>query len=317
MPSPDLTVRKTQMTIRIVPLDEGLVPQVAQAFSTATSHVPHCYPVSAEEYVAATKLASANYGRNTLRSQRTMVALSSGRVLGFATTALGTHGKKGSEESALIRMLWYERGYRRAGQALLNAAEQHLTGLGHNEISAFDQDFRFPGYYLPPADLTDRWDHVHGLLGINGYERKRGEVFLDWRDFRPPDPGACPVAADIRVERLSGDGARDEISVGAYVSEKIVGTCICMCGGEFARDSQAQDWLFTVWLHVDEGLRAKGLGRYLLLRALNEARTDGYVHATISTDRSNHRALLLYGNIGYQSVDWTSMYRKGTNNESA
>lgn len=297
--------------MEIVTFDRSMAAEVAQAYNKEIADVPHSYPVSAEEYAAATTSTTADHGRNAIQNPETLVALSSGRVLGSATCALGKHGVEGSQEIALIRMLWYERAHRRAGQALLAAAEERLLEQGFSEIIAFDHDFQFPRYHLAHADLTDRWDHVHGLLGISGYTRARGEVFLDWPDFQPPDAGECPVNADVRVERWPGDGTRDNFAVNAHLGEEKVGTCICWGGGEFASGAPAQEWVFTAWLWVDDSLQGRGLGRYLLLRALAEARAVGYRHAAISTDWTNHRAILFYGNIGYRAVDWTSMYRRG------
>ena len=299
------------MTLKILPLEESMAPQVAHAFNRAIDGVPHCHPLSAEEYLAATRLDTAYHGMNTLHSQNTVVALTSGRVVGMATAAQGTHGQQGPLASGQIRMLWYERGHRLAGQSLLEAAEGHLTALGHGNFSAFNHEFQFPGYHFTNANLTDRWDHVHGLLGISGYRRLRGEVFLDWPDLHPPDPGACPIQAEIRIESRPGKGSRADLAVRAVRSQREVGACLCWSGGEFSAHPAAQDWVFVRWLWVDEPLQGLGMGRYLLLRALVEARVLGYAHSAISTDWSNHRAMLLYANTGYRAVDWTSMYHKG------
>jgi GNAT superfamily N-acetyltransferase len=223
---------------------------------------------------------------------------------------------EGAEEQGIVRLLWYERGQRQAGQALLEAAEGHLRGRGLRQCVAFDQyAFRFPTYHLSCAQLTDRWEHVHGLLGANGYQRSGGEVFLDWEHFRPPDPGPCPIEADLRVERWQGRGSRDNVAVHAERDGERLGICASRCCGEYSSDARAQDWLLTNWLWVEEGLRGQGVGRYLLLRALTEARAAGFVHAAISAEPDNHRAILFYSNIGYHAVDWTTEYRKGAESE--
>jgi GNAT superfamily N-acetyltransferase len=213
-------------------------------------------------------------------------------------------------------MLWYKRGERQTGVALLSHAEERLRALGSEQIVAFDSSFRFPGYCLAHAHLTDRWDHVHGLLGANGYARHEGEVFLDWTDYASPDPGRCPVEADIRVERRLEGGARPDVDVVAYREGERIGVCYNRCAGQYAEDDRAQDWTFTTWIWVEDSLRRRGLGRYLLLRALAEARSDGYRHAAISTEWHNHFAILFYSNIGYRAVDWTSMYIKGADDGS-
>ena len=84
-----------------------------------------------------------------------------------------------------------------------------------------------------------------------------------------------------------------------------MGVCRCVSCGEFSDAEEAQDWMFTEWLGVEESLRGKGMGRYLLQRTLQEMRAVGYRHAAISTRWQNYRACLLYSNYGYRVADWT------------
>jgi GNAT superfamily N-acetyltransferase len=216
-----------------------------------------------------------------------------------------------------LRMLWYERGHRRAGQALLVAAEKHLREQGAGDSVAFDDALRLPTYHLGHACLTDRWDHVRALLGMNGYSLRSGEVFFDWPDFEPLDPGPCPIDTDISVERSPGAGSHANLVLTAYVCGERIAQCTCCSGGEFSRDERAQKWVFTRELDVDDGFQGQRFGRHLLLRALVEARAEGYVHAAISTEWTNHRAILFYGNLGYRAVDWTATYHRGAANGPA
>ena len=64
------------------------------------------------------------------------------------------------------------------------------------------------------------------------------------------------------------------------------------------------------WLGVDRHYQRRGLGRYLLLRALHELGRKGYRHATISTAADNYRALLFYSNVGFHMADWTYGWRR-------
>ena len=73
----------------------------------------------------------------------------------------------------------------------------------------------------------------------------------------------------------------------------------------FSSHPDAQDWLHTVWLGIEEDFQGQGLGRYLLQYALQEMKEVGYKHAAISTAWDNHRAFLFYSNCGYRTVDWT------------
>ena len=86
--------------------------------------------------------------------------------------------------------------------------------------------------------------------------------------------------------------------------------CECVSYGEFSRVDEVQDWRFTTWLGVSDKFQGKGLGRYLLQRALQELHRTGYRHASISTDWQNFRAAVFYSNYGYHTVDWTYAVRK-------
>ena len=86
---------------------------------------------------------------------------------------------------------------------------------------------------------------------------------------------------------------------------KRVGECWSVSGGEFSSHPEAQNWLHTTWLGIEDEFQGQGLGRYLLQYELQEMHKVGYRHAAISTAWDNHRAFLFYSNCGYRTVDWT------------
>jgi ribosomal protein S18 acetylase RimI-like enzyme len=292
----------------------SLAEETTAAYNRAVANVPCCYPMSPGEFQRAVTSSTASFGRNIVRDSVTHVARSEGRIVGWATSAIGTHGSDGLGERAIVRMLYYERGESPAGQALLEAVEERLLGPQFAALAAFAGTFRLPGYHLPYAGLTDRWDHVRALLGMNGYTCRRGEVFLDWPDCEPPDPGSCPMDLEVRVERRPGEVRNPDIEVRALRDQGVIGTCRCLSAATFSRADPAQSRIFTRWIGIHDRYQGQGLGRHLLLLALREARAAGYAHATISSEASNYRAMLLYGNLGYRAVDWTTRYVKGADN---
>ena len=64
---------------------------------------------------------------------------------------------------------------------------------------------------------------------------------------------------------------------------------------------------------MDEPLQGRGLGRYLLQRAMKEMHAKGYRHAAISTWWRNYRAFLFYSNYGFRAADWTYAFRRELN----
>ena len=99
----------------------------------------------------------------------------------------------------MIRFLWYRRGRRTVGQALLAAAEEHLRERGMAQAVAFQQDYRYRCYHFAHAYLSDHLDHVQALLAFNGYQRAAGEVFLDWPDYELVSPVSPEPAVEVRV----------------------------------------------------------------------------------------------------------------------
>jgi GNAT superfamily N-acetyltransferase len=279
---------------------------LAAVYHDAVRGVPHCYPVSDDAF--AEELAAAGgegEGQEGLHSEAVFVAREGRRPLGFVHVGIEGATEDRPEERGAIRFLCYPRGQRRAGQDLLGAAEAYARERSVPRIVAFPQGHRYRFYHFKNAFLSDRLDHVQALLAFNGYERSGGEVFLDWPNYEPAAPVAPEVEAEFQVEQGLGRGRRPGLRVWAHRDGKQLGECICVSVGDWHDADEAQDWIFTNWLGVEGEVQGKGLGRHLLQRALQEARGLGYRHAAISTEWTNHRALLFYSNYGYHVVDWT------------
>jgi hypothetical protein len=54
----------------------------------------------------------------------------------------------------LLRFFWVDRGQRQAGDALLDAAEDHLRARGVRQATACASAFAYPFYLLPAAGLA-------------------------------------------------------------------------------------------------------------------------------------------------------------------
>ena len=63
-------------------------------------------------------------------------------------------------------------------------------------------------------------------------------------------------------------------------------------------------------LVVDEALRGKGWGRYLLQRTLWEAQTQGFRECVLCTSEGNYTARLLYASLGFVAVESLVKLRK-------
>jgi len=294
----------------IEPYASAMSDDVARLYNTAVREVPHCYPVSREEFAAAMAAAGAGAEDARLDSEAAFVARDGGSIVGFIHAGVG-HGSDGTApERGVIRFFWYERGHRPAGQALLDAAEEHLRRRGMREVEAFQCEYRYPFYHLHWACLSDRLDQVHGMLGFNGYKVLKGELFMDWLDFEPVSPRGIDLEVDVSLDWQEGRGSRPGLLVSACQGAEQVGKCLCESGGDYARDPAAQDWAFVKSLNVVDRMQGRGLGCHLLQRALREMHAVGYRHAVISTALDNYRAMLFYANYGFHGVDWTCAMKR-------
>ena len=289
-----------------------LQTQVTQFYNRMTADVPKCYPVKAEEFAAAIRgvtTGKADKKEGGLDSETAFVAVADGGIQAFIHVGIGQVGENREEDIGVIRFMGYERGARGVGQAVLEEAEAYLKTFNVSRIFAFPQDCRYRFYHFEHAYLSDALDQVQGLLGFNGYHRSGGEVFLDWEDYSvTPVPSSLPVV--LSVEWQDGRGQLPNCTVLAHQNGEQVGICESLCGGEFSSHADAQAWLHTTWLGIEDDFQGQGLGRYLLQYELQEMKKIGYRHAAISTAWDNHRAFLFYSNCGYRTVDWTYEFVK-------
>jgi len=293
----------------IVPYTRERAAAVTKAYNALIRPAPHCYPVDAETFHAAAAAAcTGGSSYDLVHDERASVALRGTDVLGFVHTAVGYRWPNEPQETGIVRFLWYRAGERSTGQALLDSTESTLRAQGMTDVAAFPQIHRYSFHYLSSAYLSDRLGHVAALLGMNGYQRTAGEVYFDWRDLPLVEPTPAQVEAEITLEWKPGAGRLPGLTVHAHQGETEVGVCMCVSCAEYNVAGEDHDWAFTKWLGVVEELRGRGLGKYLLQRALRELRGIGYRHAAISTALHNYRAALLYSNLGYQVVDWTYEY---------
>ncbi len=273
-------------------------------YNEAVEDVPHCYPVDVDRFTS--EICSGKGDK--MHSQVVFLARAGGRFLGFAHCALEKR-KKGGDQGAL-RFYWYRPGFRKVGQELLDNVDEYFSCHGVQRVVAFHFRYRYPFYCFKHAYLSSLLGHVEAILGVNGYRRYKGEVFMDWRNFTPVSPGTTDVDHDIELEWKPGRGVRPGLVVRAMSKGEEIGKCSCISCGEFSDSEILQGWFFTEWIGVNDEYQGRGLGRCLLSTALNEMHGAGYNTASISTDSKNYRAFLFYTNMGYKVVDWTYCYSR-------
>src|SRR5438034_8783218 len=150
--------------MEIISYEQSLASVLATAYNRGIRSVPHCYPV-AEEWFARVLAPTIGAGEAhpLLHSEAAFIAREGRAVVGFVHTAVGPSAE-GEPERGSIRFLWYERGHRAAGQALLQAAENDLRGKGMSRIEAVRSGDKYFFYHINCAHLSDHLEHVQALL---------------------------------------------------------------------------------------------------------------------------------------------------------
>ena len=299
--------------MEILPYTPDMVSSVTGFYNRLTVGVPHCYPVEEKEFAHA--MRGVTHGvkdSEILDSEAAFAAMKRNSVLGFAHVGIGQTGDNRAVEEGIIRFLGYERGARQAGQAVLEKVEAYLIARNVSQIWAFSAGCVYPFYHFEDACLSNALDHVHALLGFNGYRRSEGTegwVCFDWKDYAvTPTPLTVPVT--LSVHWREGRGVRPNCDVVAHLDGERIGVCESVSGGKFSSHPDAQNWFYTAGIDVEDAFQGQGIGRYLLQRALEEMHSVGYRHAAITGHCENYRALLFYGNCGYRVADWTYEYHK-------
>ena len=284
-----------------------MVDDVAACYNRIVAGVPHCYPVGAEQL--ADLLPDALHPG--AGPEMALVWANATSVRGIIHLTLAPAEQGESHPQGIIRFFAYDRGYRWAGQALLDAAGIYWREHGVKEVLAFHRKHNWPFYHVQHVHLSAHLAQVEALLGLNGFRRGGCEINLDWRDLPTVTPDPIDEGIEVWIRWEPGSIARPGLRVLAHRGEGEIGECVCCSLGERSPAAarlpaaDAQDWLYTLWLGVAESERGRSLGRHLLQRALAEMRGVGYKHATICTTADNYPACLLYSNLGYRTVDWT------------
>jgi GNAT superfamily N-acetyltransferase len=233
-----------------------------------------------------------------------LLAVHDGEVCGYAHAA-SEQVKDWHAGAGIIRFFAYERGNRAAGKALLDAVLSEIRNRTSEGVLAFPSNYRYPCYHFLNANLSNHLDHVEALLGVRGFRRQKSELFLDMPNLTGLPTLTPPIPCELVVERVPGRGKLPGFAVRAFRDGELMGECVHTSGQEYSPRAEAGEWAFCTWLGVKTLWQGKGLGEFLLTRALGEAKELGYSRASISTAGDNYRAFTFYSNHGYRVVDWT------------
>ncbi|MDE0087449.1 MAG: GNAT family N-acetyltransferase [Candidatus Poribacteria bacterium] len=297
--------------MEILQYTPDLLTPLTHFYNRLVADVPHCYPVREQELADALSGAICQTDNDDdLEAETVFVAMQNGTVQAFIHVGYyqDENEENEKENTGVIRFFGYERGARFAGQTVLKKAEEFLNTFNVTRITAFSSyEYRF--YSLEYANLSNALDHVHALLGFNRYHPEQNWIVLDWENYDVTSMSP-PIPITITVDWKEGRGKLPNCTVTIHRDGEKVGQCESVSGGEYSSHADAQDWVYTEWLGVEDDFQGQGFGKYLLFYSLHEMQKVGYRHASISTSWDNSRALLFYSNCGYRAADCTHVFEK-------
>lgn len=306
--------------MEIIKYSPNLLRPLTRFYNQHIEGLPNCFPIKEGEL--AKVLWKLNGGKENsekgLDEEEMFIAIHSGKIIAFIHAGVQEYDNDEKDIVGYIKFLSYKRGERIAGQAVLEAAEEFLTTFDINKIIAFSSDIeaRYRFHQFEYNNLSNYLDHIQALLACNGYKPGNGWASLNWENF-DAKPVLPDQAVKLTIEWEDGKGERANCTVKAKKDEEDVGECECVSVGTFSQHPEAQDWIYTSWIGIEEKFRGQGHGKYLLQYTLQEMQKVGYRHAILNTVRDNYRALLFYTDLGYKIVDWTYEYAKDLSENSS
>jgi GNAT superfamily N-acetyltransferase len=294
----------TPSQMEIIEFQPELAGALARCYNETLADVPYFLPAQPEWF--AEPLASRH---QQCAEEQIFAAQEDGDAVGFVHVGVAAPADKQYDlpgEPGVIRALCYRPGRRLAGAALLDAAERWARDRGRTETVAGDERFMY--LFSPVGSLSERVSHVPPLLRLAGYQTAACDVTLHWPDFEPP----AVRRPDLEFELVYEEGEtrpRRHVLLHAMQGDDEIGDCKMYWLGMPQYRPQFLDWCYC-GIGVAGDLQGRGLGKYLLSRALAAMREQGAKHTLLLTHDDNYLAQLFYANFGYRFLDRTFSFRK-------
>ena len=299
-------------TILIEQWDMDRAAELHAIWAESTVDAPYCYAVGPDEFATGIIPAeSDDESCATARSQRLIIASDAGKPVGFAHLCASSDVEVDGEdiECGIIRFLAFSPDRREVGHLLVSHLEQIFQAEGFTHIDAFPLFHGYPFHNHKIGILSARMSHVSSLLRETGYRAHDGHLTME-RSLEFVPLIDLPLEADVVIEKTEGAGALSNICVKVTVDGEVKGTCRSQSGRTYAGLDALESCSYTRWLGVNKAYRRRGLGRYLLRRALHEMQCEGYKTSVLNCRVKNSPAVSLYESEGYASVDTSLAYVK-------
>ncbi len=300
------------MTLSIEQWDTDEAARLQAVWIEATADAPFAYAVGPAEFATGIlPVESDDESCATARSQKLIAASDATGPVGFAHLCADSNVEVDGEdiECGILRFLAFPPDRREVGQALLSHAEQIFQTEGFTHADAFPLYHGYPFHNHKVGILSACMTHVSSLLTETGYRAHDSHLTMLRSLDSVPLPNTHPDV-DIVIEKTDGAGTRPNIWAKGTVNGEVNGSCRSQSGRTYADHDSLESCSYTRWLGVQESDRRKGIGRYLLRRALYEMRCEGYKTAALNCRGKNLPAVTLYRSEGYTTGDTSLAYVK-------
>jgi ribosomal protein S18 acetylase RimI-like enzyme len=287
--------------MQIVPYHPRHGEAVAELYQRATQSLPHCRFMPSQQHIIAA-LAHP-------QPEHTQILVAEEGGLARAWAALLDRGadEDGRHEAELTALFVDGAA---AGRLLVEAITSEARARGAQRLVAFPPDQLhnpITAYNAGWSGLSDRLTLIARLLARQGFTPFQRELLLEWRgEGAFPAPPAEPPG--VSVTTRSGRHGATELA--AQVAGEVAGTCEFSTLAAVSDDPAAQRWGYVWGLYVNKGMRRRGLGRFLMLRALAHLSALGCGGCWLTTDATNWPAQTLYLALGFEVVDASTCFRK-------
>lgn len=216
-------------------------------------------------------------------------AYDQGRLLGFSQYGFADPRQGGYP---VLRLLYFDPACPDAGEALLHAALEALSG--HGRIYAFFHYFGM-SCYGRHGKLSCRFDHVHRLLLDNGFAIEHENLFYSSLLERAPEP---PSSLSLCWEPLSLGRERRGVF---FLNGREIGDCEV----HFLQDAPVA---YLRWIGMQKGLQHQGLGTRCMQTLRHDLFAKGIRRLDTDTALQNLPAQGFYAKTAFSAPTLTRSY---------
>lgn len=290
--------------LEVTPLRHRDLAAVTEMFNQATASLPFHWqldPKSFRQMVLFHNPAPA--AELAIDPEGWLVASFDGHTAGFAHCTVGRlqDDDRHTRDGFVRHLAVLPKGASAAGPALLAAAEAYFRRQSVKVVRAFPIQGGYPCYLAGRGVLVGDNLEVMGALGRAGYRiSQRWLLYELMFDAYVIERLPRTDSLNVKVEATTAD----DFSLLVSDRAETVAEIRCLRLADMSQHTNMQTASLQT-LCVSEAYRRRGLGRWLLLRCLNELATRGVQRLVVDINHTNAAMQGLLLHIGMQELPLT------------